>query len=144
MRLREVLDLSLESTWVTLRMWALLPILVTAAIMFKLLLLVLGGLPAIMNRVLVYEVIRVKRAMMTIRVSWVSCVRCPFSLIVVPLFMLVLILLKTKARLVLLCALVVISLKVSTSWSSLLFEVSPFTGNRGDFLNGANRNVTLL
>lgn len=68
----------------------------------------------------------------------------PFNLIVVPFFMLVLILLKTKARLSLLWMLVVISLRVSTNWSSLLFEVSPFTGNRVEFLNGANRKVTLL
>lgn len=33
---------------------------------------------------------------------------------------------------------------MSTRWSSLLLEVSPFTGSRGDLGNGANRNLTLL
>lgn len=95
MRLSDVLDLSLDSTWVTLRVCVLLYILVIAAAIVDRLLLEV--FPAMMNRVLVYEVIRVRRAIMTIREACVRWVRCCFSLIVVPLLILVLILLKTNA-----------------------------------------------
>lgn len=87
--------------------------------------------------------------MIRIRVDRVSPVKWVFSLIVVPLFMLVLILLKTNATggmalLVMIRPLVVINLSVSTRWSSLLLDVSPFTGSRGELGNGAKRNLTLL
>lgn len=87
--------------------------------------------------------------MITIRVDRVSPVNCVLSLIVAPLLMFVLILLKTNATggmelFVIIRPLVVMSLSVSTSWSSLLLDVSPFTGTRGEFGNGANRKLTLL
>lgn len=95
MRVRSVLDRLLSNTWVTLVTCVLLAILLKRArgILF--------GLPSMIQRPLVTMVIRVKRAMITIRRAVVRLVSMFVSVCVAELLILVLILLNISALILL-------------------------------------------
>lgn len=118
MRVSETLDPLLESTCVTLVMCRLFDTLCRAALGWLLLFID----PDMRQRYRFVIVIRVRRAMMTIRRAPVRLVSIVVSEWVAELFMLVLILLNMSA-LMLLVPLRMIPY-VSTMWSILLFDVT--------------------